>query len=357
MYERKFLILPGVIVVLSLIYSAYWFSMAGVIRSEVENWIEDQKQDGTSVTYGSFEVKGFPYRLEAHFKNPVIDASGHPNKWRWQGDYLIAIAQPWSLNHIILDFMGEQQVSLQEDLGPIARPPTELDAILAGKALQASLLLRQGKVNQIDIDFHDPTIVTRSTGDYVSGDFAQWIDREISLERLLFHTRFRQNDDSNDIFQDTVVNLENISMGEDTPDGFDSAIKSVHSFISVGNAGNNPLREGRVGAAPNTTDDHRDFQIHAASIDWQPMSLHVAGNLRGRKLRDSSGRVKLTIDGHDDLVRLLEDQGELSPAAAVASGAILGAVSAIAGNEDGAIEVPLKVKSGEISLDLAGLLD
>ena len=125
-----------------LLYTGYWFHMAGRITEEIEGWAADQAKEGTLVTYTSLNVTGYPFRLVARLKNPDIFVQGSDRRPHWRGQELKAIAQAYSLNHVILDFIGPQTIEVEENIGAMARPPTQQRYDLEGKSIMMSLQLR-----------------------------------------------------------------------------------------------------------------------------------------------------------------------------------------------------------------------
>ena len=87
--------------ILSLLgaYTGYWFYMAGELKTGVQEWIDDQRNAGFKMEHGTLEMSGFPYRFHLDVEAP--DITTPQGDWRWQGERLMLVMQPWNWNHVI----------------------------------------------------------------------------------------------------------------------------------------------------------------------------------------------------------------------------------------------------------------
>lgn len=80
-------------------YTGYWFYMANQLKIGVVDWIEDQRAAGYEMTHDGLKMTGYPYRFHLDVAAPQIATPD--GAWRWRGDKLMLVMQPWNWNHVI----------------------------------------------------------------------------------------------------------------------------------------------------------------------------------------------------------------------------------------------------------------
>ena len=105
---RGLVAIAVIALVLAIGYAAYWFAAAASIREGVADWAEARRAEGYTVEIGALAVGGFPLRLVATIRQPVIarDAAG----WRWSADWLVAEARPWAVERIDVTLPAAQRI-------------------------------------------------------------------------------------------------------------------------------------------------------------------------------------------------------------------------------------------------------
>lgn len=91
-----------------LLYTAYWFFMAGKVRDAAENFAASSQD--ISAQWDELSMGGFPYRIEAGFQKPRIEAPHTPEAWAWSADGMSVGFMPYNLKHLVLKVDGEQQL-------------------------------------------------------------------------------------------------------------------------------------------------------------------------------------------------------------------------------------------------------
>ncbi len=82
-------------------YSAYWYYIAENAEDHVRDIIQKLEHDGITLTYDSFEVTGFPYRIIVSLDNPKVSQEQGDVYSTWVSDKLHIYAQPWNFSHLI----------------------------------------------------------------------------------------------------------------------------------------------------------------------------------------------------------------------------------------------------------------
>ena len=106
--RRRFL-LTLVLVVLCAGYTGYWFIGAGVVRGEVERWVEAQQRGGTAVEVQELSVVGFPLRFDALLDSYSLT---RPDGMVVTGRDLRVGAPAWDWSLIGFEVVEEQSVAL-----------------------------------------------------------------------------------------------------------------------------------------------------------------------------------------------------------------------------------------------------
>ena len=84
-------------VVLSL-YSAIWLGLARQARGRLDAQFARERERGVSLSVGSEETGGFPFRLEVRLTDVVADGLPHMAKGHFTVPTVIAWARPWRLD-------------------------------------------------------------------------------------------------------------------------------------------------------------------------------------------------------------------------------------------------------------------
>jgi hypothetical protein len=97
---RRGLYIPILVfAVLIAAYSAYWVWARGELAKGVDAWIAQERAAGRIVTFETKRLAGYPFRFALHVDAPVY---GDPAAgWRWTGETLQLVMQPWNWQHVI----------------------------------------------------------------------------------------------------------------------------------------------------------------------------------------------------------------------------------------------------------------
>ena len=97
--RRGFFTFVFMILVLLGAYTVYWFYMANQLTVGVEDWIDDQRAAGYAMEHNGLKMSGYPYRFHLDIDAP--DITTPDGDWRWRGEQLVLVMQPWNWNHVI----------------------------------------------------------------------------------------------------------------------------------------------------------------------------------------------------------------------------------------------------------------
>ncbi len=96
------------------IYYWWWHRLAAGINQAIASFVEDQRQWGRTIAFGSVKVTGFPGPLKITLTTPVIVAArGGPaplTYWRWDGPTLHGRINLFSPTKLIIDAAGSHRI-------------------------------------------------------------------------------------------------------------------------------------------------------------------------------------------------------------------------------------------------------
>ena len=96
----------GGLIVLFVLYGAYWFYASTQIRDGVNDWIAAQERAGYQIEHDGVRVGGFPYRFRIRLISPHVRAPESDGGWYAHLAALHADALPYDLSHWIVTFGG-----------------------------------------------------------------------------------------------------------------------------------------------------------------------------------------------------------------------------------------------------------
>ena len=136
----------------SLAYTAYWFTLADEIQHGVAAWAEAKRAKGIIVEYDALRVTGFPLRMQTQVMNVHIAAPGPHPAWAWRSALLTGNVVPYDLNHIVLNAPQPQEIGLRVNGG------AEENYMLAPHSAFASVMLKRGIFTRLNVDLKNGAI-------------------------------------------------------------------------------------------------------------------------------------------------------------------------------------------------------
>ena len=108
--RRRWLYIPWAIAAIVFLgYFMLWRAGASEMKKAVGAWVEDQREAGYNVSYGTLIADGFPFFLRLHIEDAHIAAHG---LWDWQTERLTIDALPYDLNRLIFSTRSQQRISV-----------------------------------------------------------------------------------------------------------------------------------------------------------------------------------------------------------------------------------------------------
>lgn len=100
----------------ALIYTGWWFWLAGTVREQVNLWIANNRVDGREIDIAALDVGGFPGALDIRADN--IQVSDPSAGWKLNVPAINGTMTPWKIDQIEGNFMSP--LNLEVVKGPAA---------------------------------------------------------------------------------------------------------------------------------------------------------------------------------------------------------------------------------------------
>jgi hypothetical protein len=109
-------IMPGVLVVLALGWTIFWFFASSQVGAQFERWRTREAQSGRVYDCGTLAVGGYPFRFEVRCANASVDLISQTANRRFgkgQLGEILAVAQIYNPRLMIAEFTGPLTVTEQ----------------------------------------------------------------------------------------------------------------------------------------------------------------------------------------------------------------------------------------------------
>ena len=141
MISRKSALVIGVLA-LATAYTGYWFYARTLALQVIDNWTEQRRAEGYTVSYDGPDISGFPLLVRAELENPRLEREA----FAWRGERLRIEMQPWNLRRIRIDLDGKQWVTPTAGAAQMVLVPAEAAVVAnlsaTGRLADAALLVR-----------------------------------------------------------------------------------------------------------------------------------------------------------------------------------------------------------------------
>lgn len=319
----RYAALLGAVVLAILVWTGYWFFVAGEAVAAFETWAQQRRAMGTSVAYEDPTVSGYPFRIRIEVPGIEIGLPAHPLKPLLRTGALKAIGQPWNLNHILVELEGSHDFSFA--LGKIRHTAQ----VTLETGIASIKLGDDGRISRLSLDLGNASFLMADT---ILAD----------TERLQIHLRPGQRADT--LFELAIeMGRSHFASRQPMPLGneiaaFDLQLSFQGSFKSLP-PGSNPVVYWR--------DQGGTIEVTKLHLAWGPVITDVKGTLSLDEQMRPLGATTARITGYDVLVDLARAQGQLTDEGANAAKVALGLL-AVAGG--GRLSVPLNMQDGHLFL-------
>jgi hypothetical protein len=331
--RRILLILLVAVLALAAATTVYWHYASEALSDGIGHWAEARRADGLQASYSSVAIKGFPFRLRAVIRDPVIARPAGPNgrdiAWEWRGSDLEASVRPWNTSRVDLDFPGTHQLTL-----PVG----------GGWTIFATA---DRAVGTLDLD---------ETGVPASGDFGMdELDllsedgrQSVSIAhvKLSGATHAAGNPPHQTATFDLSLDGKGIELPQDAKPPLGSYIAVLEgqaSLMGVFPAG------PAVEAATAWRNDGGTIEVHRLHLEWGPLAIEAGGTLALDANLQPIGALSAIVRGFPETVDALVAGGMVQKSDGDTAKTVLGLLAkSPKGGGPPELTVPLTVQNGWI---------
>ncbi len=318
-----------ILVVLGLLWSAWWYGAGYMMRRSIANWFDAQQEHGWQADYAAMSTSGYPLHLITALDNPALadPATGIA----WQADWL----------HLQSPAIWPGWLSLQFPASPQRLSWLDRTAVIAAQDMHADLHLAPGlglelermalQSGPLSVRREDGTLFTAQTiaMTMVQTDRPEVYDIDLDAAGVIAGPLLRDDPVSNSTLPETFGSLAvTMRVGFDRP--WDRRA----------------LEERRPQPAA--------IDLSLAQIEWGPLQVKAAGNVTVDEQGFPDGQVTLKAVNWRDMLVLARESGALSPRSAAASEQVLSMLSGIGGKGD-ALDATLALRNGKVYFGLLPL--
>ena len=326
---------------LVVIYSVYWFMVAGEVKKAVEAFAARSGEEIVT-SWSDFAVGGSPFRIEAQFSSPAAAAPATPEKWNWQGEGAYLALQPYNLRHAILTLEGEQRLTYR-DPGTALQTTNEI-RFKAGSARASYVQLADRPFGRLAMD------IAELDGEHLVGATGEM--EKVSAGRLQMHARPAENPDGSAEkgSYDIAFQAENV------------AVESGTAIPALGPAMDFFLAQTRLRGLPearyvSAVELMRDWQAAGGTlaisdlvVKWGPLDLYASGEIGLDAKHRPEGELDARITDFEALLEALEKDGVVEEREARVALAGLVLVSQFQGKKSNEVRLPVVMREGKLYL-------
>ncbi|PUB17299.1 DUF2125 domain-containing protein [Yoonia sediminilitoris] len=306
------------VLIVSAIYSTYWFVGANTVESRAVESIALARSEGWDIAYDTIKTIGFPSRFDTTIDAPNVTPPDA--RWTWQAPFLQVFALSYQPNKIIAAFPNSQRLQL----------PTQKLSLTSDE-----LRVSAGVRPNADLSFD--ALTTEGAGVSVSSDIG-W---SIALQNALIALR---NTPDMDKSYDAYAQINNLSLPSE--------------FLKQLNQGNNlPAKIDSITinsqlGLNQTLDRHtknpqlQSITLENAQIVWGTLSVRAEGRVDIDSTGVPTGRITLITQDWRTMIDILVSMGQVQPGIAETLRNMAGGLA----NDAGVLELPVSFGNGFMSL-------
>ena len=278
-------VLSSVLLVLSLIWSAYWFIGKNQVETRLTDALGNAPAYGMTANYGALSVAGFPNRFDTTVED--INLRDGVTGFGWDAPFFQVFALSYRPNHLIAAWPQEQTFHF----GPFEMNVTSED-------MRGSLIV-------------DPTQdLTLNSSRFVATNarvMPSWTDQSVGLGQVYWATRKSGSEENS---HDMLLQISDLSLTEDLRRHLDpefdrpALIEGLEIDASLRFA--QPVS---VQTVPHLT----GLDIKSASFHWGQAVLTLTGTLAIDASGYPQGEMQLHVENWRDMADILTRLGLLQP--------------------------------------------
>ncbi len=307
-------------------YGMWWRTVADNVREQVAQYQALQRKLGRDVTWDSFAIDGFPYRLDAtlntlHFTAPDRGSA-------WDGERIVVRVPPLALGRVAISFEGQQHYFYARErwIETNARADKALLTLKsAGDGrelikLDIERLTGKAKLDETDFNF----IVDAAVGGFSvakAGEGLPRVEATARLENVALQGTF-------DLPLGSSIQLIDIDAGLELPARMPDP--SLGALVAAWRQTGTPI------------------DVHRFELEWGGVSVGGSGTFTLDANALPQGRFRLTLGNHPRILELLEAYGWINAEKRATAKKVLDVLAFMSGDKQRRVTVPLRIDKGDI---------
>lgn len=303
MSRRRLLLALVVVLAVSAATVVYWHYASEAFRDGIEHWVAARHEENIQANYGSLVMQGFPFRLQADLRDPVLSrampGSGGPSGrdlvWEWRGSEVAISIRPWNTSRVDLRFPGTNQITV-----PFGDRGSTMFAA-AGRAAATLDLDQAGVPTSADIDLEDLDLLSEDGNRSVSIE-----GMDVSAVTHAFETPTHQS---------ATFDLSFAGKGIELPKESKPPLGSYVSVVECQASLMGAVPPGPPAQAAKTwREEGGTIEIHRLHLVWGPLEIEAGGTLALDSNLQPIGALSAIVRGFAETVDALVAGGMVRPA-------------------------------------------
>jgi hypothetical protein len=328
------IVLIGVPIILAALalagYAWWWRVVADGVRQNALDLQVEQVALGRQLSWDSFKIEGFPYRVETTIAMPHYTAPDRGTNW--DGERLVIHVQPLALNRAVISFEGLQHFLYGQD-GRWIQADGRADkafVTVASSAGKKSLAIDIARfTGKATIDAQDYNLIVEKAEAALSvseGPSAQSFPR-VDIAARIENVAVHGNIDSP---LGRTIGVLKIDAGlQFQPD---MASPSLASLFAAWRQADTPV------------------DLRQLDLDWGGIQVSVSGNFKLDAQDLPEGRFTLKLGNHPRILDLLRTYDWITPETQSVAKPVLDTLAFFSGDPQRRITVPLTIEGGVVYL-------
>lgn len=327
------ILLPAAVVV---VVAGGWAAAASVITGAIDDWAQQQRQQGVDVSWQALEMNGFPVRLNGTIDGARIAGESDGVTWSWTPPALALRFFPLNPRTVQVDAPGRHAIA-------VASAINQAD-LIASAGTATALVTAPNDIADLlttDLNLADVAVEDRVSGLTATARRAQLSTRAVTAPAPTYFA------------VDTVGQVLDLKL---PPDIGPLPLGDTVSAVSF-----NTTLTGDLPTSPTTDqvtrwqDQDGSLAVNSIDLVWGPLSVTGRGTLALDAELQPTGELTVSLTGLDATITAFEQAGMIDENAASLARLVLLALSQ-PGPDGAVVELPLSIVQRQVSLGPVPLL-
>jgi hypothetical protein len=332
----RYFVLVGVISTAVVAWTGFWFYTAGLVEADLLRRAEQNSETnstGAHLSYGSYDIGGFPYRIQVTLNKPTIILRNQAQPMRWRTDQIKAVGHPWQPRHVLFDLTGTHHFEVEVD-GQWRCFELSSETAMASVETDA-----QGALQRLSLDLKN--ILAKHLGaDALRG------------QRLQVHSRPTPGGTNS---LDIALRGDALELiREGLPELSIKRLPKTITLLDLQSTVTEMAAAGTelAGGVPQWREQGGTVEVDKLRLQWRDVDITATGSLALDDQMRPIGALTAKIKGHEELLQMAVANGGMDEEKAAIARAVLGLL-AVAGG--GVLSVPVRLQDGLLYLGPAAI--